>query len=307
MHDRLQPINESEPAGNTEDAKGGDGSGRCGPCVLFLATAAVAALVAGADLLLSGRSAGDKYGFCRHTKHSKPNNAMPPVPNRTVPSSCPKNASRGCHGNQPDDPDCCIGMACCRCSTDATMYNPTPKIFTDFNDFTMDIHIVCADQNVGAFPARPNQATGTKGNIRLVGVALPKGTPPAGGWPVVFSFAGAETQHSEAAVFDPDKYCNIENEGCGVNQTSPILTQCRGPDGDPKAPPGWHLYSMFSPDGSEPWIDYPWHDLTFVSNYHARRLVRRLLLNGFAVISPQAWGPGGWCVPIIALYNNDMQ
>ena len=62
---------------------------------------------------------------------------------------------------------------------------------------------------------------------------------------------------------------------------------------------------MFSPDGSEPWIDYPWHDLTFVSNYHARRLVRRLLLNGFAVISPQAWGPGGWCVPV--MYNNDIQ
>jgi hypothetical protein len=239
-----------------------------------------------------------QYGFCRHTKHSKPNNALPPTPNRTVPKWCPENASHGCNGTQPDDPQCCVGMACCRCSNDATMYNPTPKIFTEFDNFSFNIYTVCANEDVTAFPARPDEASGTKGNMRLVGVALPDGEAPAGGWPVVLMFGGAETKHNETAVFDPDKYCNINNKGCGVNITAPMLTSCHGPDGDPNAPPGWHLYSAFLEEAGVPWIDYPWHNLNFVSVYHARRLVRRLLLNGFAVVYPQSWGPGGWCVPL---------
>ena len=124
-----------------------------------------------------------------------------------------------------------------------------------------------------------------RGNIRLVGVALPKGTPPAGGWPVVVNFGGAETKHDPRAVYAPDKYCHVENNGCGVNMTSTPMTICRGP-GDPL--PGYHLYSEFPVDGV-PWIQYPWHDMDFVSGYEARRLFRRLLLNGFAVVMPSSW------------------
>lgn len=295
MHDRLHPINEVHSG--TEADKDDDAPTQwVGAVCLFVGAAAIVSTMILLFLhKVEFNDAADPYGFCRHTKHSKPNNSLPTPPNRTIPKWCPRTASRVCNGTQPDDPDCCIGDACCRCSNDATMYNPTPKIFTEFNNFSFDIHVVCADKNEPAFPARPNK-NGTKGNMRFVGVALPEGKPPEGGWPVAMVFEGGEFKRNKNAVFDPDHYCNIENNGCGVNVTNPMMTVCHGPEGDPNAPPGWHLYSMFPPDGSTPWIDYHWHSLNFVSNYHSRRLERRLLLNGFAVINPSSWGPGGWCV-----------
>ena len=298
MHDRLLPINENEPTPDT-DNKGGD-SGRCGPRVLLCAVPGVALVWL---LVWLSDGGGDDYGLCTATQHSRPNNAMPPLPSRAVPKSCPQNPSRGCHGNQPDDPECCVGAACCRCSTDSSSYNPTPKLFTDFHNFSFDLHVVCATEKAGGllgFPVRPNKLTGNEGNMRLVGVALPEGTPPAGGWPVVVFFAGSDNARDLKAVLEPDKHCNIENKGCGMNVTSPMLTQCHAPDGDPNMPPGFHLYPTYKPDGSTAWIDYAWRNLDFVSNYQAQRMMRRLLLNGFAVVHPQTWGLAGWCVTALS-------
>eukprot|EP01044_Picomonas_judraskeda_P031145 COSAG03_NODE_11495_length_589_cov_1.569388_1_plen_81_part_01 len=72
MRDRLNPINDSEPATGAD--KGDGDSRRCGSCAVLLAVAGVSALVAGGGLLIWESEGGEDYGYCTHTKHSTPNN-----------------------------------------------------------------------------------------------------------------------------------------------------------------------------------------------------------------------------------------
>lgn len=141
----------------------------------------------------------------------------------------------------------------------------------EFNDFVYKLHVVKGGAAGPEFPA--------SGNIRLVGVSYPKGPAPPGGFPYVtyFDGQGGGASGQPSALKDPDTVC--KKNGCGLNMTQTLVREC---DNDTTYP-GFHLYCS-------QWKNYPWVHLLYASDYTSRRLFRRLLLHGFAVVMPQAWG-----------------
>jgi hypothetical protein len=90
-----------------------------------------------------------------------------------------------------------------------------------------------------------------------------------------FTGRGGGGSGQPEALRDP----SICKHGCGLNMTQTLPTECLKDSPNP----GYHLYCS-------QWKDYPWRHLLFASDYTSRRLFRRLLLHGFAIVMPQAWG-----------------